>query len=76
VTDDLRTRVDALMPRVREELESLVRIESVWDDPNRRPEVHRSAAAVADLFRRAGFASVDVVREGGAPAVIARHPAP
>jgi acetylornithine deacetylase/succinyl-diaminopimelate desuccinylase-like protein len=76
VTDDLRARVDALMPRVREELEALVRIESVWDDPERRPQVHRSAAAVADLFRRAGFASVDVVGAGGAPAVIARHPAP
>jgi acetylornithine deacetylase/succinyl-diaminopimelate desuccinylase-like protein len=38
--------------------------------------VHRSAAAVAELFRGAGFAEVDVVSEGGAPAVIARHPAP
>jgi acetylornithine deacetylase/succinyl-diaminopimelate desuccinylase-like protein len=76
VTDDLRTRVHDLMPRVREELEALVRIESVWDDHARRDEVHRSAAAVADLFRRAGFAEVDVVSEGGAPAVIARHPAP
>jgi len=64
------------MPRVREELEALVRIESVWDDPPRRPQVHRSAEAVADLFRRAGFPQVEVVSEGGAPAVIARHPAP
>jgi acetylornithine deacetylase/succinyl-diaminopimelate desuccinylase-like protein len=76
MSDDLRARVHDLMPRVREELEALVRIESVWDDPVRRPEVHRSADAVADLFRRAGFARVDVVSEGGAPAVIARHPAP
>ena len=53
-----------------------MRIESVWDDPPRRHEVHRSAAAVADLFTRAGFESVDVVSAGGAPAVIARHPAP
>ncbi len=76
MADDLRSRVQSLMPRVREELEALVRIESVWDDPDRRPQVHRSAEAVADLFRRAGFASVDVVSAGGAPAVIARHPAP
>jgi acetylornithine deacetylase/succinyl-diaminopimelate desuccinylase-like protein len=76
VTVDLPSRVHDLMPRVREELEALVRIQSVWDDPARRPEVHRSAAAVADLFERVGFAEVDVVSRGGAPAVIARHPAP
>lgn len=74
--DDLRDRIRDLTPRVRTELEALVRIESVWDDPARRTEVQRSAAAVADVFRRAGFARVDVVSAGGAPAVIARHPAP
>ncbi|HMZ12910.1 MAG TPA: dipeptidase, partial [Mycobacterium sp.] len=30
----------------------------------------------ADLLSAAGFASVEIVSEGGAPAVIARHPAP
>ena len=66
----------AVLPDVRRDLENLVRIESVWSDPARRADVHRSADAVADLLRDAGFAQVEIVSEGGAPAVIARHPAP
>lgn len=61
---------------MRRDLEDLVRIESVWADPGRRSEVHRSAQAVADLLSQAGFGDVQIVSEGGAPAVIARHPAP
>ena len=61
---------------MRRDLEDLVRIESVWADPGRRDEVHRSARAVADLLSQAGFGDVRIVSEGGAPAVIARHPAP
>ena len=53
-----------------------MRIASVWSDPNRRDEVHRSAQKVADLLRDAGFAQVDIVSADGAPAVIAHHPAP
>jgi acetylornithine deacetylase/succinyl-diaminopimelate desuccinylase-like protein len=53
-----------------------VRIESVWADPHRRDEVRRSAQAVADLLSQAGFGDVRIVSEGGAPAVIAQHPAP
>ena len=51
-----------------------MRIESVWADPARRDEVHRSADAVANLLSQAGFGDVRIVSEGGAPAVIARHP--
>ncbi|AJK79033.1 hypothetical protein AFC81_06845 [Mycobacterium avium subsp. paratuberculosis] len=65
-----------VLPSVRLDLEELVRIESVWADPGRRPEVQRSARAVADLLAQAGFGDVRIVSEGGAPAVIARHPAP
>jgi acetylornithine deacetylase/succinyl-diaminopimelate desuccinylase-like protein len=65
-----------VLPSVRRDLEDLVRIESVWADPGRRSEVHRSAQAVADLLSQAGFGDVQIVSEGGAPAVIARHPAP
>lgn len=61
---------------MRRDLEDLVRIESVWADPARRSEVHRSAQAVADLLSQAGFGDVQIVSEGGAPAVIGRHPAP
>lgn len=73
---DLEERVRDVLPSVRRDLEDLVRIESVWADPARRDEVHRSAQAVADLLSQAGFGDVQIVSEGGAPAVIARHPAP
>jgi acetylornithine deacetylase/succinyl-diaminopimelate desuccinylase-like protein len=73
---DLVARVGELLPDIRRDLEALVRIESVWSDPARHDQVHRSAEAVATLLRDAGFASVEIVSEGGAPAVIARHPAP
>jgi acetylornithine deacetylase/succinyl-diaminopimelate desuccinylase-like protein len=73
---DLVERVRDVLPSVRRDLEDLVRIESVWADPGRRDEVHRSAQAVADLLSQAGFGDVRIVSEGGAPAVIAHHPAP
>ncbi|WP_059017869.1 dipeptidase [Mycobacterium sp. M26] len=73
---DLVERVQAVLPSVRADLEDLVRIPSVWADPARRDEVHRSAQAVADLLTAAGFTTVEIVSEGGAPAVIAHHPAP
>jgi acetylornithine deacetylase/succinyl-diaminopimelate desuccinylase-like protein len=73
---DLVERVRELLPSVRRDLEELVRIESVWADPARRDEVQRSADAVAKLLSDAGFGDVQTVSEGGAPAVIARHPAP
>ncbi|MCF6389531.1 dipeptidase [Mycobacterium sp. MBM] len=73
---ELAARVRELLPAVRTDLEDLVRIESVWADPARRPEVHRSAELTAKLFSQAGFGDVRIVEEGGAPAVIARHPAP
>ncbi|MCV7320947.1 dipeptidase [Mycolicibacterium confluentis] len=73
---DLQARVREILPSVRADLEDLVRIESVWADPERRDEVHRCAQAVADLFTGVGFDDVRIVSEGGAPAVIAKHPAP
>ncbi|MCB0926038.1 MAG: dipeptidase, partial [Mycobacterium sp.] len=74
--DDLPERVRALLPDVRRDLEDLVRIESVWADPARREQVQRSAQQVAELLADAGFADVEIVSAGGAPAVIARYPAP
>jgi acetylornithine deacetylase/succinyl-diaminopimelate desuccinylase-like protein len=74
--NDLVERVREVLPSVRRDLEDLVRIESVWADPARRPEVQRSAEAVSKLLSEAGFGDVQIVSEGGAPAVIARHPAP
>src|SRR3984885_15301114 len=73
---DLIERVRQVLPSVRDDLENLVRIQSVWADPTRRDQVHRSAQVTADLLSEAGFSDVQIVSEGGAPAVIARHPAP
>lgn len=73
---ELVQRVLDVLPSVRADLEDLVRIESVWADPARRSEVQRSAEKVSALLSQAGFGDVRVVAEGGAPAVIARYPAP
>ena len=77
MSDDLRATVRDLMPALRSDLESLVRIQSVSADPARTGEVWRSADAVADLFRAEGFAEVDIVSvEDGAPAVLGHKPGP
>ncbi|HET7351476.1 MAG TPA: dipeptidase [Marmoricola sp.] len=76
---ELRKRVQAELPRIRRDLEDLVRIESVSADPARAEEVLRSAEAVAELFRAEGFADTRIVSardDGGAPAVLASKPAP
>src|SRR3954463_2127865 len=77
MTDDIRARVQAVLPGIRKDLEDLVRIESVSADPERAGEVRRSAEAVAALFRAENFDDVDIVSiDGGAPAVIARKAGP
>ena len=76
-SDEIRSTVTDLLPALRQDLEDLVRIESVSADPARASEVQRSAEAVADLFRAEKFATVDIVTaDGGAPAVIAHKPGP
>ena len=73
---DLRAAVDRVLPGVRADLESLVRIRSVSADPASSAAMDTSARAVAGLLASAGL-DVDVVRAGGGhPAVIGRHPAP
>lgn len=73
---DLVAKVKSVLPSVRADLEDLVRIDSVWADPARRDQVHRTADAVSKLLSEAGFGDVKIVSEGGAPAVIAHLPAP
>jgi len=73
---DIVSRVQSVLPSVRADLEALVRVESVWADPGRRDEVHRTADMVSKLLAEAGFDDVRTVSEGGAPAVIARRPPP
>ena len=78
VTDDILTpdrrtalqdRVRALLPDIRADLETLTRIPSVSLDAFDQAHVEASATAVAELLRAEGLA-VEIVREGGRPAVI------
>ncbi|PSL08265.1 acetylornithine deacetylase/succinyl-diaminopimelate desuccinylase-like protein [Haloactinopolyspora alba] len=74
---DISAAVEAILPSVRADLERLVRIPSVSADPDRSGDVRASADEVARLAREAGAAEADVVSvDDGAPAVIARWPAP
>ena len=76
-TDQLRARVQQVLPGLRRDLEDLVRIQSVSADPARAAEVLRSAEAVAALFRAEGLPDVDIVSAAdGAPAVIGHKPGP
>src|SRR4051794_9361230 len=77
MSEKMRVKVAGVLPGVRQDLEDLVRIESVSADPARAGEVQRSAEAVAELFRQERFDSVDIVSaDGGAPAVIAHKAGP
>jgi cysteinylglycine-S-conjugate dipeptidase len=74
--EKLRLRLQDVLPEVRQNLEDLVRIESVSADPARAGEVQRSAEAVAALFEAEGLDTRIVSADGGAPAVIAHRPGP
>lgn len=76
MSDDLKARVQSVLPGIRADLEDLVRIESVSADPARAGEVQRSAEAVKALFDAEGFTSRIVSEDGGAPAVIAHKKGP
>src|SRR4051794_23589408 len=75
--DTIRAALRDAMPSVRADLEALVKIPSVSADPARRDDVRRSAEATAELFRAEGFDDIQILTaSGGAPAVVARKPAP
>ncbi len=65
----LTTRVADLMPGIRADLEALTRIPSISLGAFDQERVAESADAVASLLRSEGL-DVDVVTEGGRPAVI------
>jgi acetylornithine deacetylase/succinyl-diaminopimelate desuccinylase-like protein len=65
----LRDRVAALMPALRADLEALTRIPSVSLAAFDQAHVEASAEATAALLRAEGL-DVEIVREGGRPAVI------
>jgi len=77
MTSDVRVAVERVLPGVREDLERLVRIPSVSADPTASGHVRASAEAVAALLRGCDMEDVQILEvEGGAPAVVARKPAP
>ncbi|MEP7018177.1 MAG: M20/M25/M40 family metallo-hydrolase, partial [Actinomycetota bacterium] len=65
----LRTRVVELLPALRQDLEALTRIPSVSLAAFDQAHVEASAQAVAGLLRAEGL-DVEIIREGGRPAVI------
>ncbi len=67
--DALKRRVSDLMPQVRADLEALTRIPSVSLDSFDQRHVEASAHAVAALLRAEGL-HVEIIREGGRPAVV------
>ncbi|MGL4743635.1 MAG: dipeptidase [Dermatophilaceae bacterium] len=71
----LRARVRDLMPRLRTDLEALTRIPSVSLDGFDQTHVEASAQATMALLRAEGL-DVEIVREGGRPAVIGRAAGP
>ena len=74
---NLAERIAADMPRIRAELEELVRIPGCAFPGFPEAEIDRACAAVVGLFEAAGYASVRRVEiDGGAPAVIAESPGP
>ncbi|WP_036491286.1 MULTISPECIES: dipeptidase [Nocardioides] len=77
MTIDIRARLAEVLPGIRQDLEDLVRIQSVSADPARAGEVERSAQATEALFAAEGF-ETEIVRafEGAPPAVIAKKAGP
>src|SRR4051794_11023261 len=73
--EDLRAALRRELPRVRADLERLVRIPGVAFDGFDHAHVERSAEAVAELLRDCGL-DVRIARAGGQPAVIGHRPAP
>lgn len=75
--NDLRAAVDRMMPTLRQDLESLVRIPSVSAPGYDPAEVRRSAEFTSQLLVTAGFSEVRLLEIDEAhPAVFAEIPAP
>src|SRR2546425_477199 len=63
--EDVRARIAADMPRIRDELERLVRIPSVSAEGYDRAHVRASAEATAEILERAGVGSVRLLEMDG-----------
>jgi len=76
MTDQLIANVEAALPRTLVDLKALVAIPSVSSQPEHDEDVQASAEQVAAWLRELGCPEVNIVREGGQPAVIGSFPAP
>ncbi|HCO02280.1 MAG TPA: dipeptidase, partial [Actinobacteria bacterium] len=72
----LRQQVADLMPKVRQDLERLVRIPSISAAGYDAEPVRTSAEATAEILNDAGLAARVIDGEGGHPAVIGSISAP
>jgi cysteinylglycine-S-conjugate dipeptidase len=72
----LRDRIRDLMPRIRADLETLVRIPSISHPGHDPSQLRRSAEAAAKILGDAGAESRLLEIEGAPPAVLARVKAP
>jgi acetylornithine deacetylase/succinyl-diaminopimelate desuccinylase-like protein len=76
-SEGLRAALRQVLPSVRADLESLVRIRSVSADAAATSQVQASAEHVAGLLKAAGLPEVDILQvAGGQPAVLGRRPGP
>jgi cysteinylglycine-S-conjugate dipeptidase len=74
---DLRQTIGGDMPRIRDELERLVRIPSVSAAGYDRSQVRRSAEASAEILEAAGLQDTRLLEiEGAHPAVFGEAPGP
>lgn len=69
------TAVDRVLPSVRADLERLIAIPSISSDPGHAADVEATAAFVADRLRELG-GTVEIIVEGGKPAVLAKFAGP
>ena len=77
MTEDLRGAVDATFPRVRQDLEHLIRIPSVAFPGFDPGPVRRSAEVAAEILERSGLGAVRLLEmDGVPPAVFGELPAP
>ncbi|WP_203568736.1 dipeptidase [Aestuariimicrobium ganziense] len=74
--DALRARVEQELPGTLDDLIALCAIPSISSMPDHIADVQASALWVAEQLKELGCPDVQVVAEGGLPAVIARFPAP
>lgn len=74
--EQLRSKVQSVMPAVLAGLDEHIRIRSVSSLPEHADDVRASAEWIVDQLKALGCPDVEMVVEGGQPAVIGRFPAP